>query len=624
MMGDWITPYRDITNSYWPLPRDYDTLSSDGQKLARLSVLTDHSTPLKFVISWDFFRRIYLAQTENVVFYKKGFSLSPPFHYNLVFDMGMHGRNVTAAPRGSAKSTVLTEVAMLLALTKPPYETMFGLATDKLVEERFDQIMFQFQDNELILQDFGEMRPKRGSALWNHHYLHLSNGSVIKGLSVMGKKRGGRPHLFILDDPENDPDSDSESSRSILIEKFEMILFKQILPMLESGSCVSWVGTLIDRKAFLYKAVKGDDPRFDFWNRKTLRAITYDKDDPSKCHVLWPAKWPQDVLEARKEEIGLSAFHSEYLNEPVSAQDRILIVDPRRNEYTVDGSFNWTNPLSNGNLVHWNDRVFGEDSTGRIYLERTAPYHELVRPMFRFLLFDYAEGLTSYNDYSCIAICGMDTQATLWVLQMLLMRAKEDTLMRLIYETGLSWQVRVIGIEAVSIQKAFCEATREYTLEQGNMRGDQWRARVFPITYPARESKAQKIASLEWRFNSGRIKYPAHMKNEWPYNQLYDQTQDFTMDLALLPHDDAIDTLSMSKYVIKTTGHQFKREAGQSGLLERIIKNQPAIPGQPLLSGVSSSQISDEMMGILSRRARDKAVEPRRRRIERRNPRNIR
>jgi len=244
--------------------------------------------------------------------------------------------------------------------------------------------------------------------------------------------------------------------------------------------------------------------------------------------------------------------------------------------------------------------------------------------MFRILLFDYATGLTTYHDYSCIAICGFDTLGTAWVLDLWLGRAKDDTLMRLIYEKGLAWQVRVLGIEAVSIQKTFAEALQEYVAEQSGARGDQWRGRVFPVSYPAKDGKATRISSLEWRFNSGRIKYPAHLKDTWPWDQLYAQTADFTKDLALLVHDDAIDTLAMLKYVIKTKGTQFQRERGKVGLRERIIKEQPEVKGLPLLSGVSSQEISDEMMNIMSQKTRRRNLRYTPRRLERIRPKIIR
>ncbi len=370
----------------YPLCEDYESLSLEGQKQARLAVLHRQDTSQHMVEAWDFFRRVYLAGAGKL-FYKNGFEESPDFHYQMVYDLAEYARNADAAPRGSAKSTVIgLEIPLLLALTRPHYEMSLGLATDRLVEERFDKLIQQFVENELILQDFGELKPPRGRKIWNHHQLSLMNGAIIKGLSVMGKKRGGRPRLFILDDPENDPDSESQAAAQNVVEKFETILFRQILPMLESGSSIFWVGTLINRRSFLYHAVAGSDPRFDYWNRKILRAIAYDKEDSNKVYVLWPEKWSQEVLEARKGEIGPSAFSAEYLNEPVSPQDRILVIDPRKNEYSVEGEFDWNNPLTHTGLIRWSERSM--EPGRRVYKDFEKPYKEFVAPMYRILLFD--------------------------------------------------------------------------------------------------------------------------------------------------------------------------------------------------------------------------------------------
>lgn len=608
--------------SLFPLPEDYETLTAEGQKQARMAVLQNHSTPYNLVLAWDFFRNLYLRQTQEAVFYKKGFVESPPFHSDMIFDIGKYDRNIYACPRGSAKSTLILELTLLLSLTRPFYEIMLGLATDRLVEDRFDKLMFQFEHNEFLLQDFGEMKIKRGHGLWNHHQLSLTNGSIIKGLSVMGKKRGGRPNLFGLDDIENDPDSDSETSRQTVVARFEMILFRQIIPMLEAGSSIIWVGTLIDRKSFLYRATMGDDSRFDFWNRKVLRAIATDESDSSKVHLLWPAKWPKTVLDRRRSEIGEAAFQAEYINEPISPSERNFEVDAKKNEYSVDGEFNWNNPLSYTGKVHWIDRI--DTPTGRVFKEQERPYDELVKPMSRLLLFDYASGLTTYNDYSCIAVVGFDTTLTMWVLYLWLGRARDDALMRQIYEVGLAWKPRAVCIEAVGMQKSFAEAVREYAVEQVSKTEQQWTPRIFPVTYPSRESKAQRISSaLGWRFTTGKIKYPAHLAHEWPYCELYAETADFTMDLALLVHDDAIDTLAMTKYVLKIRGGQIRRELKRSGLLDRIIKGTPVVPGLPVLSGISSAEVTDEMTNILSQQARKRLTETRDRKLRRRRP-NVR
>ncbi|MGD2065646.1 MAG: hypothetical protein PVI43_00570 [Candidatus Bathyarchaeota archaeon] len=625
-MSHWIDKYRDFNNPYWPLPLDYSELSLDGQRQARLGVLTRRKTFLDFVVGWYFFRNVYLKGDKETYFYKEGQLESPDFHYDMEWDIAKFAKNAYAAPRGSAKSTVITvENTLYMSLCDAPIDIGLYFSTDKQKDPRFDTFMSQLTNNKLIIDDFGIQKPKRGTATWNHSYLQLLNGSTISGSSVMGKVRGGRPRFLVLDDPENDPDSPSETARQILMEKFETILFKKLIPMLNPGSMMFWIGTLIDRKSALYRAVQGDDPRFDYWNRKVIRAIAYDPDDKSKFTLLWPEKWSKDYLDEQKGVIGASAFASEYCNEPISEQDRILKVDERKNEYTVEGDFDWTNPLANTNKVKWCERVFGDENDHRTYEEKEKPFNELVGPMFKFLLFDKAHGLTNNHDYSCIAICGIDTLATLWVLHLWLGRAKDDTLMRLIYEYGLAWQVRILGIESVSIQKTFAEALTEYMLEQGDIRNDKWRGRVFPITYPAKESKADRIASSEWRFNSGRIKYPAHLQDKWPYNQLYAQTADFTLDLALLQHDDAIDTiLGMPKYVIKTKGGRFKRERGKDTIEEKIKRGEQFHNGLPILSGIPLNKITDEMTNIMAHKARERQKRPDNRRLERRNIRIVR
>ena len=105
----------------YPLCEDYESLTLDGQKQARLAVLHRQDTPQHLVEAWNFFRRVYLGGVEKL-FYKNGFQESPDFHFNLVYDLGKYARNATAAPRGSAKSTVIgLEIPLLLPHHRQPF-----------------------------------------------------------------------------------------------------------------------------------------------------------------------------------------------------------------------------------------------------------------------------------------------------------------------------------------------------------------------------------------------------------------------------------------------------------------------------------------------------------------------
>jgi hypothetical protein len=563
------------------------------QKQERMKILMSQSTPLELVRAWDFFRRVYLRPMGRA-FYRTEWVESPPFHYQMVYDLGNNARNAVAAPRGSAKSSIIgMEIPLFLLLTRPYYTIVLGLATDSLIEARFDVIMSQLTTNPLIIEDFGLQKPNRGDAIFNRHHIHLLNGSDMQGFSVMGKKRGARPNLFILDDPESDPDSDSKESMQLLLEKFERILFRQIIPMLEYGSAIFWIGTLINRKSFLYHATCTDDTRFSYWNRRVYAAVSSNQSDPTHVNVLWPDKWSKERLEARRAEIGEAAFKSEYLNDPTSETERQFVIDARKNEYsvnpdTIDTAYE-TDPCNSSAEVLWYEKPDPKIAT---YAEVKKLMKDWLSDMFIVICVDYAQGLSSHNDYSCIGVFGFDTKNTLWILDMWMGRVKEAVLQDTIYKYGLKWRVKVVGIESASVQISYIDQVISYFGEKCK---ENWRPRIAPIKYPANTDKGGRIAGLDWRYGTGKIKYPAHLKDRWPFSQLYTQTLDFTPDLMLLPFDDAIDTVAMTRFLVHARGANKQiQEVAQDSVSERVRTGKPPIAGMPLLVGIDPLSLSAE------------------------------
>ena len=537
--------------------------------------------------------------TEPGFFYHN-FAESPAFHYQAIYDVGKWARNILVAPRGFSKSTIIaTELPLFLLLTRQYIRLALALATDRMIEERFDTIIKQLTENPFILEDFGEQKPKRGSAIWNRHNINLKErGSRLSGFSVTGRKRGARPDFIFLDDPEYDPESDSASSALILKEKFETLLFRQVLPMLEKGSAIFWVGTMINRRSFLYHSCYGKDPRFEFWNRRILKSRIEDTEG-GETNLLWDGKYDEDFLKMKEGEMGHSAFQAEFQNDPISEQERVLKVDSFMNEYEVETHTN-NDPFLSTSPVSFSKWSKIEKQWEPV----KEPYNKLISGMFRILLYDPAEGLSQHHDYSCIAVVGIDTDNCLWVLDMWMGRAKEITLQNKFYAMGLKWQPRVAAIEAISDQVAIADSMS--TFLEGRREGG-WFPRIMPLTYKqvkGDKSKPSRIATLEWRFQTGKIKYPAHLKNQWPYTALYSQTQDFTYDLALLPHDDAIDTIAMSSFVVHGRGIKGPQTSREPTFLEQVKAGQLRVAGVPILSGMNTNEIDEETFTALMRRNR--------------------
>jgi len=510
-------------------------------------------------------------------------------------------------------STVIgVEAPLLLALTRPYFSIAMGMSTDRLIEGRFDRLMIELTENPQITADFGVIKPLRGTAIWNHHHLHLANGSVIEGFSVMGRKRGARPRLFILDDPEFDSEATGGSSNSqyLITEKYEQILFRQIIPMLAKGSAIFWIGTMINRRCLLYRACEGDDPRFGVWMRRV-----YVAEDTTRTKALWDAAWPLEFLRAREMEIGTSAYSSEYLNRPLTDETKLLQIDPDFNEYIIP-DYRTMEPqeqahlLSSTKEVFWNERkrVGNPGEAPDFETEKKqGQIHKVFGSMYRVALVDTASGLEAKNDYRSIAILGFDHNNCLWVLDLWLGKVKDSVFYRKIYEMGQKWLVRAIGIEACGTQgnlvDSMGEYVNEFTRKLGASGGESsiWVPRVIPIRYPARMSKGDRIAGLEWRFNAGKIKYPHHRVNEWPFSALYEQTENFTRDLALLRYDDAIDTVAMSIFLVHTRGRESAKAPAKKTLSQQIKSGEPIAPGLPLLSGVNPSDLTaEEMRNLLA------------------------
>jgi len=489
-----------------------------------------------------------------------------------------------------------TEIPLMLSVVRPYFHTSICMATDSLVNERIDHIMEQISGNERLTDDFGRLKPHRGEGIWSHHYLRLTNGARIQGFSVTGRKRGGRPDLFILDDPEFD--STSQESASRLVDQFQRLMFRVVMPMLEAHSRMYWVGTMIDLRSFMYHAFYSGDDRFDGWNRRIFAAgVRHPLDKFNQ--LLWDQKMGVDFLVKREKDIGGAAFNAEYLNIPSADDDRIFNIDDTYGYYSWNLAEIPRDPWITTQTTKVTYRLADPD-TGTPVKHQDEPLRWL-NEMYRITLVDYAYTVTKTSDFSCVMTVGFDRQDVLWVLDMWLGKVYDDELMKIILEQGRKWRVKTIGIEAVTIQRALVDSTRqEYKLRQANGGDDSWNPVFLPILYPANAPKPNRISGTQWRYSRHRIKFPRMpgCTDKGMWKQLFNQISDFTPSLTLLPHDDAIDTLAMYQYVPR--GDAMSKDAvPKAKTPAELIATGEFIDeqsGVPHILGFGSQDISPEML----------------------------
>jgi hypothetical protein len=608
-------------NPLYPLPPDYESLSAAGQREARLALVSDHLTPYRLTMAWLFFRRYYLwgipEEYDHIRFYKSWVE-SPPFHSRMVYDMGRYALNAVVAPRGFSKSTIIAlEIPTLLLLTRRGrFAINLGLSTERLMERTVGEIRRQLEENPLLRADFGVVKPRRTKGKWSDSALELVNGNSLFGLPIMGKKRGLRPNLFIFDDPEFD--KDNQASQEALINMFDIILTKQVLPMLKTGCGVYWIGTLVSRKSFLYKIFSGEDARFEGWNRVLYAACRKVKD--RYLDLLWPQGADEDFLRNMELLIGSANFASEFLGAPPSHTDRLLQVDKDLNTYTVEGvksydALQTMDPFDEESEVKVRFAmkrkssvvVATADELQRLDEEppivwKTEKYDRWVSRLMRILFIDYALSVSRYSDYTSMLVCGMCKDDIVWPLDLQVGRWDPAVVNDRAMAMAEKWRVHMICPESVAVQYALAESLRNKVKMQ---EGEKFRhsCSVVLLDYGGRKiSKADRIAGLQKFFNARRIKLPFGQlfMESWSWRQLYQQINDFTLDLSLLDHDDAIDTLAMFQYSPYGWGRTVAPEPTVLTPLDRLALGQLYFPdGQvpfPVASTIPLQEIPLEII----------------------------
>jgi len=606
-------------NPNWPLPAEYGELSADGQRQARLHVLTYYRTPgLKtkqisfwFKVAWDFFRTWYL-KPEGEDFYKGGFRASPSWHYDVVGDIQEFLFNIQGHPRGGGKSVIgAAELPLMLALTRPNFVTCICSSTQGLIPEKVTKIKLQVVENKRILADFGTMRPRGRSDLrpFNDKILHLMNNSEIHFVSLGQRQRGKRPMLYILDDPEYDGKNTIER-KEVLRQEMEDHMQKIVIGMLPENCGILWLGTMLGKRSYLYHACFTKDKDFQSWNKRVVSGAKLDRATGNVVESCWPANWSVEFLQFKKDTMGLN-FMSEIMNNPVSETDRLLSCEPVRNEYTFDLLPPNKDdreaphlPHPDALMTYYYNKGFNTMTGKQRWQKDTVKAKDYFDNLYKILLFDYAGTVTASADYSCILILGFDARNTAWCLDSWLGKMQDNGLMSMVMRYGEAWDCTYIGLESAGAQIKLAKQA-ELMLDQRQDTGlssIEWQPRIRPIKYPGNPQKGFLIAYLKPDFEQGKIKLPGSLKHMWPWKAAYVQIKDFTISLEHLRKDDWIDTLAMKNYAKHGKGDA-KPTRGLDPNQEKVdaLKaGKPVVPGYDSCQGLGIDEISEEMLDVIA------------------------
>ncbi len=210
---------------------------------------------------------------------------------------------------------------------KSRYVLLIGAAAESAVEN-LTNIKIELEENEAILEDFGDLRGKE----WRKDRLELTVGSCIQakgaGASMRGTRfRQYRPDLIILDDILKDSAVDSPTLRNGISRWLKKVVFN-----LGKTAFIIWVNTIFHSDDPISRLMR----ELEEGTLKRWIAVRLDCYRPDG-EPLWPEHWSKEALAEKQAQLGFDVFSTEYRNEPLSDEERIIKPEwIETNWYTTD------------------------------------------------------------------------------------------------------------------------------------------------------------------------------------------------------------------------------------------------------------------------------------------------
>lgn len=438
---------------------------------------------------YQWFCRYYLAD----------YFISEPaaFHRELSDAADTQERGVFAAPREHAKSTVVT-------FGKPIHSICYQLAhfiviirdSEDVAKLSVDDIRQELEGNERLLEDFGDLIGRRK---WTEAEFITSNG-----VKVLGRGRGNpvrglrfkqyRPDLVIVDDIEDDETVDSRQQR----DKLERWLLRAVLGMIGPGGRFFMIGTILHHDSVLVRFLK----RTDVFFSKIYRAI----DELGR--PLWPARWPKKRLDAKRLEIGVRNFATEFMNDPANEEDQIFSPNA------------------------W--RYFSDEDLRGVKLNVVAAI-------------DPAIGLKQKNDDTAVAVVG-EHNGNYYVLRMAIRKIKIQQQVQLVIATYREWpSIYKFGFETIAYQDALKQLVEDAS-RQANLQIPS--IAVEDIS----SDKIRRLSRLAPLIEQGRLFFPAAGSSYWSPDVQRCLEEFEAIGVSANSHDDGPDAVERAISLLRGKG----------------------------------------------------------------------
>ena len=460
---------------------------------------------------------------------------SPEFHRELINRFFSLRNEYTAAPRGFSKTTIIQTCIMFSVVNG--MDNFIALIEKTFTEaaEVLKGVHDEFLDNERILICYGEMIGKKDLAktalLIKTKNKDAEGDTFINGVRLRGKgfnstirglkSRQWRPTRILLDDVEEDDHINNPEQREKYLNNYN----KGIQPAIDTTGTIKVFGTILHQDSLLKNLI-------DSHHGKIFKA--YDKDDPENT-LLWAERWSFETLEAKKKDMtqngrSANAFAQEYLNDPISEEDRTFKFDMLWEMITADNGDKYRVPAKRITMEEFEEMRKKTTFTG-------------------FAQIDVADTTTPGADFTGLIVEFIDPNNNRYRVDVRREKRNINGVIDLIFEVWRRWQP--YGLVCIGIEKKGYE---DQVVPLYDIKKEEFQ--LYPVIEelkPMGRNKEDRIrGALEGLYESGKIysvgrivngKFKAVRDTEKLLNELY--------DFPSAKHDDLSDAEGYSPDIIK-------------------------------------------------------------------------
>lgn len=227
--------------------------------------------------------------------------------------------------RGSAKSTIATLAYIIWSMIGAPQKKYILVVsqTQELAKQILANIKAEFEENELLIHDFGPFTEVadewRSNSIVNSQYsCRISAVSQSEGVRGL-RHRQYRPDLIIVDDVEDLEAVKTKEGR----DKLWNWLTGEVIPLGEANTKIVLVGNLLHEDSLMMRIKQhiAENKMAGVYREYPLLDVNN--------KILWPGLYPdRRAIEVKRRSIAdEAAWHREYLLKIIADEDRVVHKD---------------------------------------------------------------------------------------------------------------------------------------------------------------------------------------------------------------------------------------------------------------------------------------------------------